>query len=115
MPYPFSKPRPTITRDIDESPAVQLRSGGQMIDRMHVTNPSADTVMYFNAWDVLLANLNTGTSRMLFDHAIPAGQTLVIEDLPLENGFTVKCTSAAGAADATAPNAAGVVHDWKME
>lgn len=114
MPYPFSDPRPTITRDVGES-STQVRSAGVTVERLHVSNPSADTVCYFKAWDVLAVNLNTSASKMLYDHPIPAGQTLVIENLPLENGLTVRVTGAAGAADATAPDADAILHDWKNE
>lgn len=114
MPYPFSDPRPTITRDVGES-STQVRSAGGTVERLHVSNPSASAVCYLKAWDVLSANLNTSTSRMLFDHPIPAGQTVVIERLPLENGLTIRVTAAAGASDVTAPDADAILHDWKNE
>ncbi len=110
----FSVPTPNIVRDVGET-AVELRTSGTQVERLHVSNPSADTVGWFKAWDVRSANLNTGTSKMLFDHPVPPGQSLVIEELPLLLGLTVRFTGAAGAADESAPAADAILHDWRDE
>jgi len=96
--------------------AIEARTGGGMIEKMHVSNTSADTVVWFKAWDVLAANLDEEDEvAQRYDHPIPPGQTLLIEDLPLLHGFTHRLCGASGATDETAPASPGITHDWRDE